>query len=108
MNADHCAEGCLAFVIGQVASNPASAQQAASKPAATLRRSCSLLRALPERAAHAVPERFEIRVINRRPLDGVLVNGHRLLEPRFAFLQAAQLGDTSPRATSCQTVHVNA
>jgi len=52
----------------------------------------SLLCPLPKSAAHAVPERFQIRLINGRTLYGVLVDGHRFFEPRCAVLQPPQLG----------------
>lgn len=40
----------------------------------------------------AVQERFQIGIINPRALDGVLVDGHRFLEPFLRLVQSPQLG----------------
>jgi len=52
----------------------------------------SLHGALPKRGTHAVPERFQIGVINRRSIDSVLVDRHCFLEPLLTFVQPRQLG----------------
>ena len=44
-----------------------------------------------ERPTQAVPERFQIRIIKRRPFNSVFVNGHRLLEPSLTNFQPSQL-----------------
>ena len=46
----------------------------------------------PNRGAHAVPQWFQVGIINAGPLDGVLVNRHSLFEPLLTFVQSPQLG----------------
>ena len=52
-------------------------------------RSGLLVGAFSELAAHAVPERLQVRIINPRPFNRVLVNGYGLLEAVLAFVYYA-------------------
>lgn len=52
-------------------------------------RACSF--PFPHRPAHTVAQWFQVGIINRRLLDRLLVNGHRLFEPLQALLQPAKL-----------------
>ena len=64
-----------------------------SIPATTLAAGSArrLICALARGAVNAVPERFQIWIVNPRPPDGVRVNRHGYVEPVLTFVQPPQL-----------------